>query len=133
MKLRLSVLAAALALQAFAQAAPSIASTAPTEDPTITATRKSELQVARNGKEIIVSWVLPKTTEVKQFEIFRNTRDQAAGRVRAATVRTEPAVYFDAVAETDTTYWYWLKITLKNGQVVNVGPVSTPHPQVWTP
>lgn len=134
MLLRLSALLAAFALSAFAQPAPPAPSSAAAQaaDPDVEETRKTALHVARNGNEVIVSWVLPKV-EIKQFEIFRNTRDQAQGRTRAAAVRTEPAVYYDSVTDAETTYWYWLKITLKSGQVVNVGPVATPVSKVWTP
>ena len=139
MFLRVSALALALCLPALAQSSsapePSTAPAQSVGDPAAAefeAVKKTELNIGRNGDEVIVSWVMPKI-EVKGFEIFRNTRDQAPGRTRAATVRAEPPVFFDKVADAETTYWYWLKITLKDGQTVNIGPVRTPDAKVWTP
>lgn len=91
-----------------------------------------KLHVARSGNDVMITWELP-PIEIKQFEIFRHTRREAQGRGRAAAVRTEPAIFLDQVADQATTYWYWLKITLGNGQVVNIGPVPTPAATVWTP
>lgn len=92
----------------------------------------AKLHVARTGNEVMVTWELP-PIEIKQFEIFRNTKIDPKGRTRAAAVRTEPAIYLDQVTDETQTYWYWLKITLGNGQVVNIGPVATPDAKVWTP
>lgn len=132
MILRSLALACALALPASAQSAPSAsAPTSPVASSDIQS--KTQLNVARNGKEVVISWALPADAPIKQFEICRNTRDQAQGRGRVAALRTEPSVYFDSVPEDETTYWYWLKITLADGQIVNVGPVSTPSAKVWTP
>lgn len=126
--------ALALSSPAFAQTPSTVPPPAPA--PTVIgeaeALKGTTLNVARNGNEVIVSWILPKA-DIKQFEIFRNTRDQAPGRTRAAAVRTDPPVFHDTVADTDTTYWYWLKITLMSGETVNIGPVPTPSPKVWTP
>lgn len=91
-----------------------------------------KLNVARSGNEVMITWELP-SIEIKQFEIFRHIQKDAKGRTRAAAVRTDPAIYLDQVPDQTTTYWYWLKITLGNGQIVNIGPVSTPSPTVWTP
>lgn len=90
------------------------------------------LHVARSGNDVMITWELP-PIEIKQFEIFRNIHKDPRGRGRAAAVRTEPAIYLDQVPDQTVTYWYWLKITLKNGQVVNIGPVATPDAKVWTP
>lgn len=89
--------------------------------------------VARSGNEVMISWELPSTMEIKQFEIYRNTEKGPAGRVRAAAIRTQPPVFLDVVPDQSATYWYWLKITLSNAQIVNIGPVSTPSAEVWTP
>lgn len=130
------LLAAALALSstAFAQTSPALPASPPASPARTEAelVKSTTLQVARNGNEVIVSWVLPKA-DIKQFEIFRNTRDQAPGRTRAAAVRTDPPVFHDTVADAQITYWYWLKITLVNGETVNIGPVPTPSAKVWTP
>ena len=92
----------------------------------------AQLHVARSGNEVMITWALP-PIEIKQFEIFRHTQKDPKGRTRAAAVRTEPAIYLDQVPDVSVTYWYWLKITLGNGQVLNVGPVATPDAAVWTP
>lgn len=91
-----------------------------------------QLHVARSGNEVMITWALP-PLEIKQFEIFRNTHKDTKGRGRAAAVRTEPAIFLDQVPDLSVTYWYWLKITLASGQVLNVGPVATPDATVWTP
>ena len=92
-----------------------------------------QLFVARSENEVMITWALPKNVEIKSCEIYRNTNAETKGRGRAATVRAEPAVYIDQVADLNVTYWYWLKLTLASGQVVNVGPVPTPAATVWTP
>ncbi len=91
------------------------------------------LNVARSENDVMITWSLPSTLEVKQFEIYRNTQQSPTGRTRATACRTEPAIYLDVVTDLNTTYWYWLKITLTNGQTVNIGPVPTPAATVWQP
>jgi hypothetical protein len=130
---RVSALALVLSLPAFAQSAPPPSSTpAPVEATDVDAFKKSQINVVRNGNEAIISWVLP-DAPIRQLEIFRNTRDQAPGRTRAGAVRPAPAVFHDTLPDDDATYWYWLKITLVNGETVNVGPARTPVGKVWTP
>ena len=92
-----------------------------------------KLHLARSGNEVMIAWEIPPELEVKRFEIYRNTQSDVKGRGRAAAVRTIPAVYLDKVDDENVTYWYWLKITLANDQVINIGPVPTPDAQVWTP
>ena len=133
MLLRTPALALALCLSAFAQSAPQSPSAAVAADTTSAeAFRRTRLGVVRNGNEVIISWELPNPT-VKGLEIFRNTRDQAPGRTRVATVRTQPNAFHDVLPDDSVTYWYWLKITLLSGETVNVGPVATPDGAVWTP
>ncbi len=127
----LALCAPAFAPLTFAASAPASAAT-PAEIAEAEVVKGTTLTIARNGNEVLVSWLLPKA-DIKQLEIFRNTRDQAPGRGRVAAVRTEPPVYYDTVAEAETTYWYWLKITLKSGQTVNIGPAPTPAAKVWVP
>ncbi len=92
-----------------------------------------ELNLARNGNEVIVTWSIPSDMAIKRFEIYRNTHSDVKGRGRAGSVRTEPAVFLDQVADAGQIYWYWLKITLPDERVVNVGPVATPPGEVWAP
>jgi hypothetical protein len=92
----------------------------------------ARLNVARSGNDVMITWELP-PIDIKQFEIFRNSHKDTKGRGRAAAIRTEPAIFLDQVPDQAVTYWYWLKITLRNGQVLNIGPVATPDPDVWTP
>jgi hypothetical protein len=131
---RASALALALSLSASAQSSTqsSASTVAPAEPTNVDAFKKSQLNVVRNGNEVILTWVLPSPT-VRQFEIFRNTRDQAPGRVRVGSVRPEPAVFHDVLPDDSATYWYWLKITLISGETVNVGAAPTPGGKVWTP
>ncbi len=132
MLIRLLLLASALILPVAAQTAPS--APAPATPPPAQPPPKEafQLQVARNDREVILTWTLPKA-EIKQFEIMRGIRPEAAGRGRVAAVRTEPAVYYDSVPDSTATYWYWLKITFNGGHIMNVGPVPTPESKVWTP
>jgi hypothetical protein len=130
---RASALALALSVSVFAQPSPPSTSAPVSAEPTdVQAFKKSQLNVVRNGNEVILSWVLPNPT-VKQLEIFRNTRDQAPGRIRVGAVRTEPAVFHDVLPDDSATYWYWLKLTLVTGEVVNVGAAPTPGGKIWTP
>lgn len=104
----------------------------PAKPGTAEAVKTGTLEVARTGNEVLITWTLPEG-EVRLIEIMRHTSPQAPGRGRVAGVRAEPALYADTVPDTQTTYWYWLKLTRPTGQVVNIGPVSTPDPTVWTP
>ena len=90
------------------------------------------LNIARDGQEVIVSWTTP-TVPVRAFEIFRNDSDALRGRLRIALVRADREVIFDSLPDTKAKYWYWIKVTSYDGQVVNVGPVATPTGAVWTP
>jgi hypothetical protein len=80
----------------------------------------------------MLTWTLP-PGEFRQIEIYRNTNNGAPGRTRAAAVRSETVHYMDKVPDLTVTYWYWLKLTRKTGEVVNLGPVPTPSPTVWQP
>ena len=90
------------------------------------------LQIARNGNEVILAWELP-AGKMRQVELMRNSSSQAMGRGRVAAVRAETTLYIDEVPDLTVTYWYWLKLTHADGRVVNIGPVPTPAPAVWTP
>ncbi len=134
MATRILLLAAALALPAAAQTPPNTpapASSAP-QTAQVPPASAFQLNIARNDREVIVTWVLPEVS-IQQLEIMRGIRPEAAGRGRVASVRTSPAVYYDTVPEADTKYWYWLKITLVGGRILNIGPVPTPEAKVWTP
>lgn len=127
MLFRLLILIAALASPPAAQAATEIsASDLERLKETI------RFQVARNGDEVVVAWSLP-PLRFKGLDIYRNTRDRASGRTRIDFVHTEPAEFRDKVPDAGTTYWYWLKVVLASGESINVGPVKTPDPVVWTP
>lgn len=136
MNFRLIMMACLLSLTAAAQSASpapaSVAKPVPASVSDEELRSLCQLNLARNGKEVVVSWVLPQF-EVKQFEIFRNGTNQAQGRGRVAALRQEVGIYYDSVTDTEATYWYWLKITFGNGHVINVGPVATPNSKVWTP
>lgn len=90
------------------------------------------LSLARDGQEVIVSWTKP-TVSLRAFEIFRNDSDAMRGRLRIALVRSDREVIFDTLPDPKTKYWYWIKATSYEGQVVNIGPVATPPSTVWTP
>jgi hypothetical protein len=92
-----------------------------------------QLHVARNGNEVIVTWVLVPDMDIKQLEIYRNTVKETKGRGRAGAVRATPSIFLDQVPDISVTYWYWLKITLNSGQEINIGPLPTPDATVWTP
>jgi hypothetical protein len=126
MLFRFLALLCALALPLAAQTT-YIPSAPPTEE------NSPRFSVARSGNDVMITWELPETLEVKQFEIYRNTSKSPTGRTRATACRTEPAIYLDVVTDLKATYWYWLKITLTNGQTINIGPVSTPDATVWQP
>lgn len=96
------------------------------------AATEGALQIARNGNEVILAWELP-AGKMRQVELMRNSHSQAMGRGRVAAVRAETTLYIDEVPDLTVTYWYWLKLTLEDGRIVNIGPVPTPAPSVWTP
>ena len=129
MTFRLHLLLAALALP-LAAAEP--ASGSPGSEP-VALLKTSQLHVARNGAEVVVSWDIPADLAIKGIDVYRNTRDQASGRSRVDFVRPAPAVLRDKVPDAALTYWYWLKIVLVTGETVNIGPVKTPEASVWTP
>jgi hypothetical protein len=89
------------------------------------------LQVARNGEEVLLSWELPLPVEIRTIEVYRNDKESVKGRKRVTATRNDRA--YDILPEARLPYWYWLKILLVDGQVVNVGPVVTPPSTVWTP
>lgn len=90
------------------------------------------LNLARDGQEIIISWTTP-SVPIRAFEIFRNTNEGMRGRLRIALVRADREMIFDSLPDPAGKYWYWIKATSYDGQVVNVGPVTTPPAKVWTP
>lgn len=97
-----------------------------------TEAKPGALQVARNGNEVLVAWELP-SGNIRQIELMRNSSSNAVGRDRVAVVRAETTLFIDEVSDLGVTYWYWLKLTFGDGRVVNLGPVATPAPSVWTP
>lgn len=128
MSYRLSAILLALVLPVVAQTT----FITPAKPGTPEAQTTPTLDVARSGNEVMITWTLP-ALEIKQFEIMRNTTSDARGRGRVAALRTEPAIYLDKVPDETVTYWYWAKMTLASGQVINVGPVATPESKIWTP
>ncbi len=90
-----------------------------------------KLHVVRNGGEVLLSWELPLPAEVRTVEVYRNDTEFVKGRKRVTATRNDRA--YDILPEPQNRYWYWLKILLVDGQTVNVGPVVTPSPAVWTP
>ncbi len=120
-----------LLLDVAAQSAPS-APTPPDAAQIVKQMEAIPLNIARDGQEVIVSWTTP-TVPVRAFEIFRNDSDALRGRLRIALVRSDREVIFDALPDPKAKYWYWIKATSYDGQVVNVGPVATPTGTVWTP
>lgn len=117
----------AFVIGAFAQTAPA---PAPASSPA--AQPKSVLDVARTDNDVLLAWTLP-DADIKAVEIMRNTKDTPAGRDRVAAVRKEVITYKDQVPDAAAVYWYWLKLTRPNGEVINIGPVPTPITKVWTP
>jgi hypothetical protein len=110
----------------------SAAERAITPPPGKTIHSEGAIQVARSGADVMITWTLP-AGEFKQIEIYRNTNNGAAGRTRSAAVRSETVHYMEKVPDLTVTYWYWLKLTRKTGEVVNIGPSPTPSPTVWQP
>lgn len=110
--------------------APSAAAPASAPDP---ANDAPKLAVARNGADVLLNWQIPATLDIKLIELIRNTQRDAKGRTRVASVHARPGLYTDKVPDPSADYWYWLKITLKSGQVVGVGPVQAPPSVVWQP
>ena len=90
------------------------------------------LSLARDREEVLVTWTTP-TVPIRAFEIFRNDNDGMRGRLRIALVRSDREVIFDTLPNSAGKYWYWIKATSYDGQVVNIGPVATPLATVWTP
>lgn len=93
---------------------------------------KSSLIVARNGTEVNVRWELP-PVDLRSLELLRNTQRDPAGRDRVASVSKKKLQHVDQVPDASATYWYWLKITLKDGRTFGIGPVATPSAEVWSP
>jgi hypothetical protein len=87
------------------------------------------VKVVRNGSSAVITWALPLTWtppdfDVRMVEIFRNTAETTSGRGRAGSVRATVTTFTDLPPDTSVTYWYWVKVTLANGQIVNMGPAS---------
>lgn len=88
---------------------------------------------ARNGAEVLFSWTFPDDYETRFAELLRNTKPDPSGRSRVGPVSIRSGQHADQTPDPTVTYWYWLKVTLKNGQTLNIGPVGTPAAQVWQP
>ena len=129
-RVRLSVLATALALAG--QPAFSAGSEAATPGAIAALREKTRLIVARNGHEVNVRWELP-PLDLRALELLRNTRSDPSGRDRVASVSKKKLQHLDQVPDASATYWYWLKITLKDGSTFGIGPVATPPAEVWSP
>ncbi len=128
MRFRLFALLCAFALPAVAQTT----FVNPAKPGSPEAATVGSLEIARTGKEVLLTWTLPEG-EIRMIEIMRHTSPQAPGRGRVAGVRPEPPIFADTVPDEQAIYWYWLKITRPNGLVLNIGPVPTPESSVWTP
>ena len=92
----------------------------------------STLDIARNGVDVSLAWKLP-PGQIRQLQIYRNDRNDTAGRTTVATLSSPVEVYLERVPSKDTTYWYWLVITRADGKIDRLGPVSTKASQVWEP
>lgn len=93
--------------------------------------QEGSLAVARNGSEVLVSWVLP-PGDFRMIEVFRNTNPSTSGRGRASKGRPT-AIFLDTVPDLSVKYYYWLKLTRPDNTILNIGPVGTPSPTVWQP
>ena len=94
--------------------------------------RQGRLIIARSGGEVSARWELP-DIEVRGVELLRNTQAGPKGRKRVASVSKKSTHYVDTLPDASAAYWYWLKVTLKDGRSVGLGPVATPSAEVWTP
>lgn len=93
----------------------------------------TKFTAARNDAEVLLSWQLPAGYEVRFAELLRHTGSDAKGRKRVGPVSLSSGRHSDQVPDPAQTYWYWLKITLKDGRTLGVGPIQTPPADVWQP
>ncbi|OAM88067.1 hypothetical protein OH491_09355 [Termitidicoccus mucosus] len=120
----LSVIAAAVS-SATAYAAPekeSPSNKKPASTATAVAT-DSSLKAERDGETVKLTWTLPKG-EWRAVNITRNTSANPRNRVGVKSVKLEVTSYTDKVPDANAHYWYWLKLTAKDGQITNIGPVQ---------
>lgn len=136
MLFRLTLLLAALAFPLSAQESsphPALPATTVASSPSLDEIRAAaRLEVARNGDEVLVTWSLP-PADYKGVDVYRNIQERTSGRSRVDFVGATPAEFRDKVPDASVTYWYWLKVVLRTGEHINIGPVKTPDAAVWTP
>jgi hypothetical protein len=117
-----TVPAPASAAPALTAAVPTPA-TSPASQP-IAPAAASELQIARNGRAVMLNWTIP-TGSLRRLVIYRNDRDSAEGRGVVGLLRSPGRVksYVDQLPRADGAYWYWLGAVGRNGKETLYGPV----------
>ena len=99
----------------------------PTEDPNApTDPEETNLTTLVNGTDILVSWDLQNFyPEITYLELYRNDKNQAAGRTRVVAGATLSGTYLDENLEPGKTYWYMFKLT-------KAGVTSSTDPEAET-
>lgn len=75
---------------------------------------------------VLVEWRLPKG-DYREIEVFMNTSEDTVGRRRVGKAEpSDQAFSYSLPADLvrGSTYWFWVKVMLTNGNHGNVGPVS---------
>lgn len=100
------------------------ASAAASPAPSAPAASTSEFQTARNGRAVLINWTLP-TQSLRRLVVYRNDRNQAAGRVAVALLRSPSKVrgFVDQLPRSEGSYWYWLGAIGRDGRETIHGPV----------
>lgn len=88
------------------------------------------LKAVRTGDTARITWRLPEIQgTLRSIEIMRNIGSYPQGRSRVRAVRATVTEITDTLPDTAAAYWYWLKLTPTEGQVINIGPIqATPAP-----
>lgn len=116
---------ASVVFSATAFAAPEKEITA-AKKPGVSATAASKngvLNAERDGETVKLTWTLPEG-EWRAVHITRNTNANPRNRSGVKSVRIEVSSYTDTIPDANAQYWYWLKLTAKDGSITNLGPAQ---------
>lgn len=86
-----------------------------------------------SASSIALSWSVD-NVDVTGLEVYRDTDADPQGRTRIASVSSSSREYTDTDVVAGETYYYWIKLTAGNGEVVNsrVASASVPKAGIIT-
>lgn len=87
-------------------------------------TADTPLLVRVQDGQVTLNWTTPEG-DIRKVEVCRHVRSRIEGRRRVATVANDATTWSEPLPDTTRTYWYSVKVTLTDDNVINIGPAST--------